>query len=298
MTANSNFLELHGRDRLIDPASPEMRLLAAFAAGDGDAAAAVIAKPLFGASRAQVITPFGTYEGPEGARDLAASWLDRFDASAAELIPTVQTTAGGRVAGEVVLRTTRRGARDVLDVPVSIVGDLAPGGRIEGARIYFFWAWAPGLEPFTPPIFEPQVPLPASYSLMTGALREYYEALATDDPEHSVERILSTFSDDIAYGGLRPVDIEAGTTDHERIRRIYQGICSGIPGRMIVRFETITDNGLTAAVEWTTVVTEKGRAAGSRAQAGFASYDRDRTGKLCAVRINDNVGVWETPVAS
>jgi len=212
--------------------------------------------------------------------------------------PTNATIAGGRVAGEVVLRTWRRGADSSRDVPVSIVVDLAPGGLIAGARIYLFWMWAPGLEPFTPPIFAPQVPLPASFALMTGSLREYYEALCTDDPERSIERILDSFSDDIAYGGLRPVDVEAGTTDRERIRRIYEGICSGSPGRMIVRFETITDDGVTAAIEWTTVVTDKGRAAGSRAQAGFAAYDRDETGRLSAVRINDNVGVWETPVTT
>lgn len=97
-------------------------------------------------------------------------------------------------------------------------------------------------------------------------------------------------SDDVHYGGYRPEEIEPIVVGREGFRKVYSGICSGIPRTQYIRFETITDDGITCAVEWTSIMRRCGWDGGCVCQGGMASYERDADGNLSSVRICDNLG--------
>src|SRR6185369_1354000 len=81
-------------------------------------------------------------DDPLGGRVRGAEELDRFVADRhawlaerrARVIPARTTHATGRTVVEAVLEL-RQGSRDIA-LPVAIVGDLAPDGRLRAVRVY------------------------------------------------------------------------------------------------------------------------------------------------------------------
>lgn len=217
---------------------------------------------------AQVDTPFGVFTGIEGASALTDGFAARFRAIALRVTPVAQTRAGGRSVSEVVLDGTS--ADGPVAIPVTIVADLHPAGSLEGARLYFFYRWAAGLQPYRAPIYSPRHASSAQFRLLTGAVRRYYELLNLDNPQAATNGILETLAPGFRYRGYRPDDSEPLIDDLDQVRGVYTAICSGIPSEQIIRFETITDDGITCAVEWTSVITRRGRDKGIASQAGFA----------------------------
>jgi hypothetical protein len=285
----SRFFDAYFRPtRPIDAASPELRLLEGLTRGDGELAASAVEQTRQWGGIAQVDTPFGLFAGKEGVRTLAEGFAARFSATTLRVTPVVQTRAGGRSVSEVVLEGAS--AHGPAAIPVTVVGDLHPGGTLEGARLYFFYRWADGLGPYRAPIYPPRHASSAEFPLLTGPVRRYYELLNLDDPQAATSGILGTLAPDFRYGGYRPADSEPLIDSLHQLRDVYTAICSGIPSEQIIRFETITDDGNTCAVEWTSVITDRGRAKGIASQAGFAAYERSSDGRLRAIRINDNLG--------
>jgi hypothetical protein len=277
-----------GADRAPYPQSPELRLIECLSAGDLDGAAHVIARGRLGGQAVVIHTPFGDYEGEAGARELAASWSGRLGAQQLAVSPVVQTRAGGRAVSEVVLR----GDGGSTVIPMTVVGDLVfADQRLDGVRIYFHYGWADGVDPYRAPVFTPEVAAPASYALLTGVVRRYYELLhLPDDPEGARAGMLALFADGFRYGGYKAGEHEPLTDDLERIGQTFGNICATIPADQYIRFETVIDDGHTCCAEWTSVPTPAGDAKGIRGQAGFAAYDRAPGGLLKAVRVNDNFG--------
>ena len=285
----SRFFDAYFRPaRLIDTASPELRLLEGLTRCDGELAASAVEPARQWGGLAQVETPFGVFTGKEGARALADGFAALFRAIALRVTPVAQTRAGGRSVSEVVLDGTS--ADGPVAIPVTIVADLHPAGTLEGARLYFFYRWATGLQPYRAPIYSSRHASSAEFPLLTGAVRRYYELLNLDDPQTATNGILETLAPGFRYGGYRPDDSEPLIDNLDQVRGVYTAICSGIPSEQIIRFETITDDGITCAVEWTSVITKRGRDKGIASQAGFAAYERSSDGLLRAIRINDNLG--------
>jgi hypothetical protein len=167
-----------------------------------------------------------------------------------------------------------------FELPVAIVADRVPDGRIEELRIYFSgWALT-GRHANRPPVCQPDPEL-----RLPGVMADYQRALAAGD----VEAILATFQAD---GYVRePAGgryIHRGTAD---LRAFYEESFSnggGIP----LEHCTVIDDGRACALEYNVV---RWGATQLPPQAGVAAYVRGESGKLAAARIYDDA---DPPVAA
>lgn len=270
--------------------SPELLFLDALCSGQTGRALAFFEENAQFQGASVVDAPQGRYEGLDGIAALAQRWLKDFSAQSARVEPVTQTTAGGRSATEALVHFQREAGE--YTVPVMIVGDLRPNGKLDGARIYFYYQWMPGLSAYRRIIFQPAHDEPAPFALMTGSARRYFELLHDEgDVAQRIERIIDITTPDVAFGGYRTPWSELPDAGHAAIRAHYEGICADAPRNFIVRAEAITDDGIQCVVEWTLVVTAAGYATGRVAQSGVAVYERDPvSGLLRSIRICDNVG--------
>lgn len=234
--------------------------------------------------------PNGRFEGIEEIKRFAGKWLSDFHAVKAEVHPVIQTVANGRSVTEMEVWFTSGEDGEILRVPMTVFADLAPYNKMEGMRIYYFYKFLPDAVAYRTPVFRPNVMKPTEPVLMTGVMRYYYEQLHNFRTSEAVASILEMITEDCRYGGYRPDEEEPIAFGKEQIRIHYKDICSYIPSKAYIRFETITDDGKRMAVEWTAVITREGRAEGRMSFCGCAVYDRDNTGKLSSIRINDNAG--------
>jgi SnoaL-like protein len=167
-----------------------------------------------------------------------------------------------------------------FELPVAVVADRAPDGRIEELRIYFSgWALT-GRHANRAPVRQPDPEL-----RLPGVVADYQRALAAGD----VEAILATFEAD---GYVRePAGgryIHRGTAD---LRAFYDESFSnggGIP----LEHCTVVDDGRACALEYNVVRWGTTRLP---PQAGVAAYVRGESGKLAAARIYDDA---DPPVAA
>lgn len=234
--------------------------------------------------------PNGRFVGLEEIGGFAAGWLEDFGAVDAQVYPVIQTRAGGRSVTEMEIWFRLKGNGGTKRIPMTVFADLTVGGKMEGMRIYYFYKFLPGAVAYRPPVFKPRVMKPTEPVLMTGVMRYYYEQLHNFRREEALENIMGMLTEDCRYGGYRPDEDEPLAIGKEAIRVHYEDICSNVPSKNYIRFETIVDDGKRMAAEWTSVVTREGRLAGKMSFCGCAVYDRDETGKLSSIRINDNAG--------
>ena len=280
----------------IDPSAPEVRFLEALCAGDADAVCALFAETkLFGGAKSAVDTPYGRFEGMGAIRDFAAGWNARFGAAESAMVPCIQTRGGGRAALEASVHFVRDGAVD--EVPMFVIADYRTPGMLDEVRIYVPYGMLPDWTPYRAPIFPAERLAPGDPALLTGAVREYYEALHTY-PAADVDRILNAMGDGIVLGGYRWCDEvpprPEGETAKETVRRAFEKMRDYIPSGVAMRYETVIDDGRTAVLEWVHVVSQKGRRAFGRiAMSGIAAYERGDDGLLCSVRIQDYA--WREP---
>ena len=131
--------------------------------------------------------------------------------------------------------------------------------------------------------------------LLTGAFREYYEALHCVNGV-DVPRILASMSPDCLFGGYEPllgepISAEPQPADLEELSRVYHHMATYIPMWVGMRYETLIDDGVTAVIEWQHIVTDRGVQEGSRvAISGISAYSRNENGLLCSIRICDYAG--------
>ena len=194
-------------------------------------------------------------------------------ARAARLEPGPVTHAGGRTIVEATLHL-RHDGRDV-DLPIAVVGDDAPGGRVRALRIYHsFWPLE-GHHRVRAPLLPRD---PAAHA--AGAVADYQRALAGGD----VDAIVATFEPD---GYFREPSgapwIHRGTPE---LRPFMTKILAA--GGIGIDHATVSDDGRICAIEFNAVRFGKQPIT---PQAGLAVYERGPTGRLHAARIYDDVNL-------
>jgi len=276
--------------------APEVRFLDRLCAGDAQGVCELFAeKKLFGGAACAVDTPYGRFEGLAGIRSFAETWCARFGADTASAVPCIQTSGGGRAALEASVHFVRGGKID--QVPMFVIADYRTAATLDEIRIYVPYGMIPDHVPYRRPIFEAERLQPGDPGLLTGAVREYYDALH-NRPDADVDRILAAMSDDIILGGYAWCDTvqepPAGETAKERVRRAFEKMRAYIPSGVAMRYETVIDDGRTAVLEWVHIVSQRGRREFGRiAMSGIAAYERGADGRLCSVRILDYA--WKEP---
>lgn len=197
-----------------------------------------------------------------------SGWLAQRNA----VVDDAHLVFGRRGVEEVVVHVDSERGR--VDLPVAIVVDHAPDGRLEELRVYFSgWALT-GRHATRPPVLQPD-----------PALREadvvgvYQRALAAGD----VDAIVGAFEPD-GYA-REPAGGEYVHRGPDGLRGFYGRMFSdggGIPLEKCA----MTDNGRACLLEYNVV--RWGRSE-LPPQAGCAVYARGESGRLAAARIYDDV---------
>ena len=197
------------------------------------------------------------------------AWLEEREASI-EDIGILSTER--RSVGEAVLHLG--GEDGPVDLPVAIVADRRPDGRMEEVRVYYSSWQLTGRHAIRPPILQPDPELRESH-----VVGDYQRALAAGD----IDAILTSFEP----GGYarEPAGADFIHRGPEGLREFYEGLFSNRGGIPLERC-TLTDDGRTCALEYN--VTQWGRTE-LPPQAGVAMYERGESGKLAAARIYDDV---------
>jgi hypothetical protein len=278
--------------------SPEILLMRYICAGQTEAACSLFGNSKQFGGLPAADTPYGRFEGEEGIRSFAEGWLKRFRADSADIRPVCQTQSGGRSVTEMDVCFAADGTVD--EVPMFVVGDLRSGGMLDEVRIYCNFTRVPDQTPYRKPIFHSAHLEMGDPNLLTGAFKEYYEALH-HVPKVDVERIIASMGDDCLFGGYEPLTGEEDAQedpapmDRETLTRIYTDMSNHIPRWVGMRYETLTDNGITAVIEWQHIVTDLGvEEAGRVCMSGISAYTRGKDGLLCSIRICDYAGFERT----
>ena len=282
-----------GPQHPIDAASPELRFMQAVCAGRVEEAVCMFReKKLFGGAEPAVDAPYGRFTGLTGIRAFAEGFNARFGAALSFVTPVIQTRANGRVVSELVVNFVVDG--EIEEVPMFVVGDLRTAGLLDEVRLYCHFSFVPGLQAYRAPIFPIGHREMGDPALLTGAVREYYEALH-HVPYVDVDRILGAMGEGCTFGGYEPWGMEANHGDHAQLRQSYENMAKYIPSKVAMRYETIIDDGRTCVIEWVHVISRRGREdLGRVAMSGIAAYERGEDGLLCAIRISDYAGYERT----
>lgn len=290
-----NLITLYAdRPHKIVASSPELRLIEFVSCGDTAAAMDLFSeKKLFGDIPCAIDTPYGRFEGLKGVREFAEGWLDVFEAESAYVTPVIQTRANGRVVTELVVNFIVD--QEINQVPMFVVGDLRTQNTLDEVRIYCHYSFVPHLQAYREPIFKAEHLEMGNPVLLTGAVREYYEALHIM-PAADIKRIMACIAPDCKYGGYAPCDDshKPATTTTE-VRAKFERLVEYIPRCVGIRFETIIDDGTNCVIEWVHVVSKEGQQERARiAMSGIAAYERNAQGLLCGIRICDYAGAERT----
>jgi SnoaL-like domain len=195
-------------------------------------------------------------------------WLDQRNCAVEDVERIVASPRGFE---EVVLHVDGPNGR--VGMPVAIVADKRPDGRLEELRTYFSRWPLTGRHANRPPLLQPDPELHEA-----DVVGEYQRALAAGD----VEAILATFEPE-GYA-REPAGGEYVHRGGEGLRRFYESLFSnggGIP----LEHCGVFDDGRTCALEYNVVRWGKTELP---PQAGVAVYVRGESGKLAAARIYDD----------
>ena len=283
-----------GSHRPILETSPELKFMYAICNMDFETALGLFEeKKLFGNVPSAVDSPYGRFEGLTGIRSFAEGWLSAFHAQQAFVTPMIQTRANGRSVTELVVNFVVDG--EINQVPMFVVGDLRTQDTLDEVRLYCHHTYVPGLQAYRKPIFMSAHLEMGDPGLLTGAVREYYEALH-HVPAVDVERILACMTPNCKFGGYEPADTHHAIAETpETLRRKFEQMAEYIPRCVGMRYETIIDNCTTCVIEWVHVVSKAGQEERARiALSGISAYERGKDGLLSAIRISDYAGYERT----
>ncbi len=283
-----------GSHRPVLETSPELKFMHAICGQDYEAALGLFEeKKLFGNVPSAVDAPYGRFEGLGGIRRFAEGWFSAFKAQQAFVTPIIQTRANGRSVTEMVINFVTDG--EIGQVPMFVVGDLRTQDTLDEVRLYCHHTFVPGLQAYRKPIFHSAHLEMGDPGLLTGAVREYYEALH-HVPCVDVERILACMSPNCTFGGYEPADTHHAIAETpEGLRRKFEQMAEYIPRCVGMRYETIIDDGKTCVIEWVHIVSKAGQEERARiAISGISAYERGNDGLLCAIRISDYAGYERT----
>lgn len=271
--------------------SPELLFIRAVCAGDDNAVMSLFSpQKLFGGALPVVDTPYERFEGLEAIGRFARGWNARFQAKASTATPCIQTIANGRVALEVSVSFHQEDG--ITQVPMFVIGDFRTRKTLDEVRIYFHFSMLPDLTPYRKPMFRAAHLEMGDPGLLTGAVREYYEALH-HQPAVDVDKILGSMGERISMAGYKFYDpaLPGYKLPCEEVREAFTRMQPYIPSGIIMRYETLIDDGRNCVIEWVHVVSRKGREEFNRISLScIAAYERGEDGLLCAVRIMDYAG--------
>jgi hypothetical protein len=197
------------------------------------------------------------------------AWLGRHNVAVEDVDHVVGERHGFE---EVVLHLDGEGGR--VDLPVMVVADRKPDGRIDELRVYFSGWPLTRRHTNRPPLLHPDPELHES-----DVVGEYQAALAGGD----VDAIVAAFEPD-AYA-REPAGGQHVHKGPDGLRAFYELLFSnggGIP----LEHCAVIDDGRACALEYNVV--RWGRTE-LPPQAGAAVYVRGESGKLAAARIYDDV---------
>jgi hypothetical protein len=223
------------------------------------------------ADDAAILDPLAGIIQPSIAYFFLASrymWLSARQAKV-EQVRTTQTEA--RVVVEQVLKLVVE--KKAVDLPVALVAETQPSGKLAQVRIYHSLWPLKGRHEVRPPSLDPDETLRLAEPVAT-----YQDALAKGD----VERILGTFAEDAVV--REPAGGAYLHTGAEGRRSFYAEILArgGIP----LRHCTVTDDGGACAVEY---IVDHWGDRDLPPQGGVAVYERATPTALKAARIYDDV---------
>lgn len=274
--------------------SPEVLFMKAVCEGNEEKALFFFSPcKLFGDVPPVVDTPYARYEGLEGIRCFVRDFNKTFNAESSFVVPCIQTIANGRVALEASINFTVDGR--INQVPMYVVADFRTPIMLDEVRIYCYYSMVPGLTPYRKPLFVSAHKEMGDPGLLTGAVREYYEALH-HLPAVDVDKILNTMEDIVVMGGYQYYDPSRQPNGSYLmnkcdVREAFTSMQPYIPSGIIMRYETIIDDGKICVIEWVHIVSEFGQANYNRVSLScISSYERGDAGKLCSIRIMDYAG--------
>ena len=283
-----------GEKHPIDESYAELCLMRAACAADITTAQALFSgTKLFGNLPCVIDTPYKRYEGLPGVAAFVTEWLGVFGAQAATVIPVIQTRAGGRSVTELQVNFEVNGA--IEEVPFFVVADLRTQSTLDEVRIYTHCSFVPGLQAYRAPIFPAAHLEMGDPILLTGAVREYYEALH-HMPHADVGRIMNCLGPECQFGGYDPDDEDhRPAKTREELRAKFEHLAGYMPRCVAIRYETVIDDGHNCVIEWVHIISRAGQEEMARiALSGIAAYERGEDGLLCAVRISDYANLERT----
>ena len=165
--------------------------------------------------------------------------------------------------------------RPNTELPVAVVGDHAPGGRVRAVRVYHSLWPLFGAHRVRPPLLKRDPALSVQ-----DVIGEYQRALAAGD----IETITGTFEP----GGYfrEPAGGEWIYRGRDKVHELMTHMLGG--GGIGLEHCTLTDDGVACAIEFNAVRFGPHKL---EPQAGVAVYQRGDSGRLCAARIYDDVNV-------
>jgi hypothetical protein len=196
------------------------------------------------------------------------AWLEELNISIEEIGHTIRTSH--RSVGEGILHL--EGGAAPVDLPVAIVTDRRPNGRIDEIRMYYSPWPLTGRHANRPPVLQPDPALAEP-----DIVGEYQSWLAAGD----VDAIVAAFEPD-GYA-REPGGVQYTHRGPEGLRAFYEWWFSN-DGGIPLELCTLIDDERECAVEYNVVrwgKTELGP------EAGLAVYERGESGKLVAARIYD-----------
>ena len=201
--------------------------------------------------------------------EVTRSWFEHTDASVEQIDRIITEDRG---VEEVVLHVESETRQAAL--PMAIVADRRPDGRIDELRIYYSTWPVNGRHTHRPPVLQPDAELSAP-----DVVGEYQRALAAGD----VDAILAAFEPD-GYA-REPADVRYVHRGHEGLREFYEWLCSN-DGGIPLEHCAVTHDRRACALEYNVLRWGKTEL---QPQAGIAVYVRGESGKLAAARIYDDV---------
>jgi SnoaL-like domain len=204
----------------------------------------------------------------EGFVTRTNSWFSERNVS----VEDVEFAVTERAAfGEVVLHLDAATGR--VDLPVAIVADREPDGRIKEVRIYSSSWPLTGRHANRPPLLQPDPALRQS-----EVVAEYQRALTAGD----VDAIVAAFQPD-GYA-REPAGGRYVHRGADRLRAFYELLFSN-DGGIPLEHCAVIDDGRVCVLEYNVVRWGKTELP---PEAGVAVYVRGQSGKLAAARIYDD----------
>ena len=197
-----------------------------------------------------------------------SSWLEHHHATVDDVEHVILERRGFE---EVVLHLdTDRGT---VDLPVAVVAERQPDGRIDEVRVYFTTHPITGRHTHRPPLLQPDPDLPVSEAMAT-----YLQALAAGD----VDRAVAALEPD---GYAREASGRHVHRGPDGLRDFYARLFSQ-GGGVLLETCVLIDDGKACALEYNVVrwgTTELSP------QAGLGVFMAGRGGRLAAVRLYDDI---------